>query len=700
MTTTANIQHTRMSLDHKLVFVPRRHRGETVFHLHQGNSYYRIGYREYAFVSLLDGQTTFADALALTARQAGPSALGTDEATQLYLWLLENQLGTIDSDAVVPSAKLNLAKRSPPLWNPFWLRFRLGNPDRFLAMIVPYGGWLFSAWATWLAALLVLVALGGLIVQRERLVSSAETIFYASNYLWLGLTWLLLKVVHELAHGVACRRRGCTVPAWGLVLVLLAPMAYIDVTSSWQSRSKWHRIQIACAGIQVELIIAALASIGWMVTESRLVASLLLNVAFMASVSTLVFNANPLMRFDGYYVLSDLLEVPNLHDKARRAVGGQLWRLFFGHDQQRPSRQTWFITTYGWLAAAWRIFVCVSLVLVASALFHGAGKLLAVVGIAAWWAPVIRPLAQALRQEWRDFPARFLRASLVTTAVIAIGSTALYLPIPTGLSAPAIVGYRDDINVRSLSAGFVDQVHVENGQVVRKGQLLLVLSNAEVSIAFHDVEISMQQARQRNRIAIDENRVAESQVIQRNMAALEVRRLEAQRRHTGLRILAPADGRIVSRSLDHLTGQYVEAGTLLFSIATDNRKELTVSVSQEHFDELIPRLGSRVLIRDSALRYTEGTLHRLAPRASVQLPHPAMAATEGGTLTVVATEHPHDGSTELLEPRFQGTVELSPDHASTLYCGQRVQVLLGFRRKPLLHWVIDFARAWPSQAKS
>jgi hypothetical protein len=186
-----------------------------------------------------------------------------------------------------------------------------------------------------------------------------------------------LKFFHELGHALVCHRYGGNIRETGVVIAFFAPLAYVDASSCWSFRSRWHRIHTALAGVYVELIIASLSILAWKWCDSVVLRHVLQNTIIMASVSTLLFNLNPLMKFDGYYVLSDLLQIPNLSTQANSVITELARRIFFGDSGSRPTvigQQRWVLLAYGAAAMVWRLLVTFSLLIMASVLFHGAGS--------------------------------------------------------------------------------------------------------------------------------------------------------------------------------------------------------------------------------------------------------------------------------------------------------------------------------------
>ena len=198
------------------------------------------------------------------------------------------------------------------LSNIFALRFRGIDPERILNFLNPITWWYFTLPAFILVALFGLCALTLVLVNfqefRGRL-PTFEQFFAAHNWLYLGATMAIVKVLHEFGHGLSCKRYGGECHEMGLMFLVFTPCLYCNVSDSWMLPNKWHRVFIGAAGMYVELTLAALATFGWWFSEPGLFNFLCLSVMFICSVSTLVFNGNPLLRFDGYYILMDLLEI-------------------------------------------------------------------------------------------------------------------------------------------------------------------------------------------------------------------------------------------------------------------------------------------------------------------------------------------------------------------------------------------------------
>ncbi len=689
---TLNLNCTKMQLRDDLIFSPQTHHGQVFYHIEcvESASFYRIGYAEYVFISLLDGRTTFAEGLAIAAQRLAAQSLTTQQATTIYLWLLEKGLGAFEDASgntnlfAPPTARSKTGSSAIP--NPFWIKIPLGNPDRLIRAMLPGFAWLFSPVSSALGLVLIIAAIWTTATNWDQFLSASEILFSPRNWLWMTVAWIALKVVHELAHAIACRRYGGEVREIGIAFVLFAPLAYVDVTSSWRLPSKWSRIHVAVAGIYVELLVAAAAALIWQYSESKFASHMLTNLIVMASVSTILFNANPLMRFDGYFILSDLLEIPNLYAEGSKIVHRQVTWLLFGSSarvQQIRCSRRWWVGCYGWAAAVWRIVLCVSLAIAASVLFHGAGFALSILAVAGWVGKPAWQFACGLVTRYNSSPMQVWRAlSLSSLTVVVVGLALFRMPSPATVSAPGVVEFQDVQNLRSLTGGFVREVFVVDGQHVVAGQRLLELENPEVSTSYHDLCLEIKQTEVKYLAAVDRHEAADAQIAQRQIAALTEQLSEAQYRFESLDVRAPVSGKIIRRSLEQLLGAYLPEGGPMLSIGNENSKEVIASIDQSHFDSVAPHVGQPVYIRTGSHARLTGKLVRVEPRASSRLIHPALSASEGGPLEVVPSTKGDAGQGdefELAEPCFRAVVSVPTDSATTIFSGQRTNVMIGYR---------------------
>ncbi len=701
---TVDLTRTRVSLRPDLKFNPQVYGDEVFYNIEvpSCSEYYRIGYTEYVFLSLLDGHTTFCEALAITSRTQGADAFSQQNALSLYSWLLERGIanfvddcsGAGDSGTAKKPAGAHLLHRC----NPFWIRVPFGCPDELLKRLRPFFGWLFSPSSTLIGLGIMFLAMLQVGHEWQRFQAAATTVCAPDNWLWLLLAWIVLKLCHETAHGLTCQRYGGCVRETGIIFAFFAPLAYVDVTCSWGFSSRWQRIHTAAAGMYVELLLASVAVFAWSHLESQLLSHLLYNVIVMASLSTILFNANPLMRFDGYYILSDLLNLPNLYTRSSESVQQLLVGLLVGLRNTSPAvtgHHLWTLRIYGLAATFWKLLVCATLMIAASVFFHGAGIFLAVAGMVAWFGlPAWKTLQATIRLRESD-PARLLRGGVIVGLLLVLACGVLFkLPVPFASTAPGTVELHEGCRIRSTVDGFVREVLVSDGQLVNEGDRLIILTNDELTTKLTDLELQVQQETIRRQIAMNEHDAGAACVARGNLSSLQIQLAETRKQAEGLTIVAATSGRVVARKLNDLADTYVNQGDDLLIVDDGQPRELIVSVAQQDFSLAVKQCGTSVALKIGTRAGSTGIVQRVTPRASTQLPSPALASPAGGTLPVVADSSDSENELRLTEPRFHAIIELSAGPGFHESIGERGYVRLGRSEHSLATYVYHQSAEW------
>lgn len=700
-TSTVDLTRTRIRMCDDVTFSPQVYGDEAFYHIElpSRSQFFRIGYIEYVFLSLLDGRTTFSEALAITARTQGATAFSQQQALSLYEWALTTELATFADAAARPKENAPSKKGAAEIIqkvNPFWIRIPFGRPDAVLQAIRPFAGWLFSPLATFVGMLFMLAAAVRLTWQWDEFSHSAGSVFGPDNWLWLLCAWVLLKVLHETAHGLVCQRYGGSVRETGIILAFFAPLAYVDVSSCWRFPSRWQRIHVAAAGMYMELLLASIAVFTWSTVDSNVASHLLYNIIVMASVSTLLFNANPLMRFDGYYILSDLLEIPNLYTRASESVQHLLQRILTGERTTSPvigGKHIAILRAYGIAATFWRLLICTTMLIAASVMFEGAGVLLAVVGIIAWFGLPIWKACGQIHRLFQASPLRLVRGSLIVATFCAMLSGVLFgLPVPFSTTAPGVVNLPEGFRVHAEADGFIEHIHVEGGQQVQKDELLLTLRNEEITNRLSDLVLQIRQETIRQQIAMKDHDAGLASVAKSNLKSLNQRLREARKQNDGLLIYAPVAGAVVASNLAARLQTYVHEGEDLLFVDDGRSRELRISVSQDHLALAERHLEKRVRIRIGTRPIMDGVLDRVIPRASRTLTQNSLAATEGGTLAVMAVDE-KSGDIQLTEQRFEAVATLNAD-ALGLPVGERAYVQLGTQHTSLAEHLYEHSSKW------
>lgn len=649
--------------------------------------FHRVGLPEYRLLRRFDGRTPFSEAFARAAAESGRDALREQQALSVLGWALENHLADLGGDT--PPEVLDLQRRQQlggklrQVTNLLFIRVPLGSPDAILGRMLPWLGWMcrgpfFILWLLVMAGAAVQIA-----GNWERLLSGTEGVLARDNWLWLGLVWLGLKTWHEFWHGLVCKYYGGHVREAGVLLVLFMPMGYVDATSSWAFPSKWLRMRVAAAGIYGELFVAAIAAIVWAQTGVGLVNTIAFNTMLMASTVTLLFNLNPLMRFDGYYLLADWLEMPNLGPKGRAMLARIAARFLLGWKGDTAfhagSRQDWILLLYGFAAWLWQLFILVTLLIAASVLFEGGGLIFACIALATMAISLMsRTIGKLRRRESRE-SVNWFGAAVRIVVVVGVLTAILMIPIRQPVKAPGLVRFADEVILRADAAGWVEEWLAADGQEVETGEPLVRLTNRELQTELN--RLALRHNRQVIRVRLSQI-TEEPAVVAAERATRQAYReqhAEQQAKIDSLQFTAPVAGTVMAPEQEQLRGRYIRTGEEILRLANPDHREVVVPVRQDEADAFREQLGQPVEVRltDRGVEL-EGKLERLTARAEQTLEYPELSSIGGGPLAVKATDDADAGAGELAyeyaKPYLWGTVALAESDLTRLHAGERAMV--------------------------
>jgi putative peptide zinc metalloprotease protein len=467
--------------------------------------YFRFRPEEYALLDMLDGRTSLDVLKEQFEARFPPRRITVDELSRFIATL--HRSGLVIGDRPGQGPQL-FERRRQRIWREWmaWLanimsmRFRGIDPDRILERLDPWFGWLFAPPA--IVAALVFVASALLLVLVNFDVFRAklpefQQFFAAGNWFYLAVALAVTKILHEFGHGLSCKHYGGECHEMGMMLLVFTPCLYCDVSDSWMLPSKWKRAAIGAAGMYVEVIIASIATYLWWNSHPGVFNQLCLDVMFVSSVSTILFNANPLLRYDGYYILSDVLEIPNLRQKANTILQRLASRWCLGIKQQDdpflPQRNLGLFalyavasSVYGWIVTAsiflfvWNVFKPYRLEVL--------GQILA---LGAVWGLVIRPLQGIIK--FFKVPGRRDEVKpknvAVTAAVAATLAAGIALiPLPQRVWCPTELRPRGEEMVYVTVPGRVERLAVKPGAVVKRGDELARLVNVDLDLEIADLE--------------------------------------------------------------------------------------------------------------------------------------------------------------------------------------------------------------------
>jgi putative peptide zinc metalloprotease protein len=683
-----------------------RYRGEVWYLLQDAASgrVHRFTPAARTLIAAMNGARTVEEIWGLANRALGERAPTQDQVIQLLGQLHAADL--LQSDVTPDVAELFArgerevkSRRRAAYGNPMALRIPLWDPDAFLDRARPWIELLWSRWGAlaWLAA--VVPAL--LLVPPhwpELTHNFSDRVLAIDNLLVLYLLFPVIKAFHELGHASATKAGGGEVHDMGLILLVLMPVPYVEASAATTFRSKHRRAVVGAAGMAVEVFIAALSFYAWLLVEPGLLRAALFNVMVIAGVSTILFNGNPLLRYDAYYILCDLIEMPNLGARALRYWAYLAERYALGvREAEGPiatrSEKAWFLF-YGLASSAYRVLVTVVIALFIASRFFIVGVLLA-----AWalFAMAVLPVLRGLRHVLGSPRLRKRRRRAVAVTFGSIGGAlvlALAVPLPYHSDAEGVVWLSEQAMVRAGASGFVRHLLAQPGSRVAPGDPIVQTFDPalEAMLRLNEARVDELEAAYASEFVADR---AKAQVVREKLDSARAALARAEERAGESIVRANADGVFVVPQPGDLPGRYFRRGELLGYVIGSETPLVRVVVPQEAIDAV--RLATdrvRVRLVDRPELAVEGRIVRQVPAGEAYLPSRALAVEGGGE---IATDPRDSAGPKALERMFQFDVALAGAPRPGVF-GERAYVRFEHRREPLaLRWYRDVRRLFLSR---
>ncbi len=661
--------------------------------------YFQLQDEEYFLLQRLDGTRSPQGLLEEFNRRFAPHSLTPQELASFTASLHDQGLVIADATG---QAEL-LLKRRDEQTRRAWLeratgllamRFRGVDPDAFLNALYPYVAWFFSPIV--FVAMLALIgsALGLAVSQFDVLqtrLPGLQDFFTPQNILLLSVTLAVVKVCHEMGHAFTCKHFGGECHEFGLMLLVFTPCLYVNVTDAWLIKNKWSRAAIGAGGIYVELILASVCTYLWWFSQPGLLNSICLNVMVICSVNTVIFNGNPLLRYDGYFILADLTESPNLWQQATAVVKHYFatWVLDIAPVSERllPPRNHGWLALYFVAAMCYRVFVlCTILWLLHQVLkpygAQAAVHLIALASIVGMTGPAVYRLMNFLRQPRGNRSIRWPRFWLVTLIILAVAAGVAMIPLPFRVAAPVVLEPANAARVFVSHPGVL-QNGVKYGEPVKRGDLIAELADLELSrkvvvLAGQVREQKIIVAQLYKRRVIEQGSPMKGPVADESIRAAEKKldglseALKAlERRQKQLNIVAPQAGVVMppeevrrpaaKGELAEWTGAPLQkenrgallsSQTTLCSIGDPQLQDAVLAVNQADITSVMP--GQTVAVRlDQTPGITLWGKVTAISEIDLQDPPPHLVAT--GATPVRTNER---GEKELLETMYQVRVKL------------------------------------------
>ncbi len=668
-----------------------------------GGGFYRVSEAAYAFIGLLDGRCTVDEAWKACCVQLGDDAPTQKECIDVLSRL--QYYGLLSGDQPLAAdmigrrmEEIDRRRRQRRWGGGLSVTLPLFNPDRVLGRIAYLLRPLFGVWGLAIYLLTLAIALLHLVPRHAALADQFAGVLDPTNLVWMGVIFILLRAWHEFGHAAACKALGGRCTEVGLMLVaFLFPFPYCDASSAWRFPSVRSRVIVSAAGMLFETFVAALAAILWshLSNEAASAKALLFNVMLISGVTTIVFNANPLLRYDGYYILSDLTGLANLAQRSMELSRFLLLRRVFKVASVRPPAidgmgQFWLLTGYHLLATPYRLLVTATIVLAlwTDDRYLTVGAVIAVVAACVWlvW-PALKGLGFLIGSP--TLLGRRARAATISAAAIgAVLVVLLMVPLPSPTYATGTLEPVTVEPIRPREDGFVERIFVTEGQAVRAGDAILQLRNDEAHAESLRAQADLDRARAASDAAAE--RSGAEQTIARFRVTQATETLaRATQRVEALMIRAERDGRIcpppsATTRLADLEGRFVAKGTLIGLVSATDRLVVRCLVSdRDHAyifgDQPLDRVPTTFRVKGAAGDERVAVVTRATPAATVEVAQASLTTLAGGEVQLDPSDPDKRTS---LTPQF--TVELAPTEANASWqAGLRTRVRFETPSQPL-----------------
>lgn len=630
--------------------------------------YYRWGEREHRLAMLLDGKHTLSQ-IAEEMRRAHPNVTveETDLQTTLNLFLLTGLLQT-EATAARRLHQDVKERKAARIRKTRWLgiasklisfKITLLDPDLLLLRMSRRLSFLWSRGALLVLLGMMAVSIWLLFSDAGQLTERMPDILGWQNLLILWLVMIAVKVVHEFGHGLSCKHYGGEVHEMGAMFILFSPFLFCNATDSWTFRDKKKRFIVTFGGIYLELFLAAVAAALWVITPPGLFNQVCFNVMLVCSVMTIFFNANPLMKFDGYYALSDFLEIPNLKERGDKALVSRLAGFLTGGEgiSRDPLVESakGVVLTYAVASYAWTFTIAYNILLAIGGMLQPYGLdrlaqsvagLVLLVGIVAPPLMVGMHIKNLFKQGGSDqLRSRVLRRGTLAVLTVAV---VLSIPWPVHTRTACAIDSAQRIRVTAAVDGYVRQVAVDDAQRVSSGEILAVMENPLLVTQLASLQAELGAAQAQLDAASAEGSTANLGSLRGVCAQLRSALDKMREDEKSLQLRAPSAGKVIGRDLPMLKGRLLRRGELFCEIVPDGPLVVVVALDERSAGKVGPGQKADFRLRSLPGIEFSGKVISVESIPSRTFPHEALGAHAGGTVPSSAAGQAPGGGLQTL----------------------------------------------------
>lgn len=643
--------------------------GQPTWMLHDParNAFFRLDWPTYEILSRWD----YADPALIV------EAVNRETALEITMTDIEGVAEFLDTHCLIQrsdvAGAMALAKRQADGQKAWWLtlmhrylffRVPLINPDRWLERWMVLGNVLFSRLFTIITAIVLGFSLIKVVQQWEQFQTTLLDTFTLQGILTYGLALVGVKILHELGHGFMAKRHGCRVPVMGVAFLVLFPMAYTDTNEVWKVSDRRKRLEISTAGLRVELLVAVWATALWTILPDGAIRSAVFFLASVSWVLSVFLNISPFMRFDGYFVLMDWLNFPNLHARSSALARWAIRRLLFGLDDPSPETVSAsfrrFLIVFAIFTWVYRLFLFIGIALL---VYYAFTKILGILlfAVEIYWF-ILAPIVKEAKIWWeRQDEIKAQRRARVSAMVLTIALLIFALPMPNPIGVQALLRPAQFTEIMVPDAALLQVLSVEDGQAVSAGMPLVKMMSPSVFFGRQMADQRVDTATWKYQAAsLDQERVGSPRLAneQRHSALAELQR--AERELAELSFFAPHDGIFRINNPDLNRGQWLSKDTKVGTLVDPSKGgEIVTWVDEASVARI--KMGAKARFFSSSRDgLITGEVVDIENDATDALPAPSLSSLYGGDILV----REQDG--QLVPERALYRVVIRPNRVSTI----------------------------------
>jgi len=635
----------RIHLKHHAKIHRHIYQGEIVYVLqdHVTGQFHRFFADTYQIIGLMDGKRTLQEIWELACEK-----LGDDMPTQNDIINLVSKLYNANvavADSLPDIQELDIRRRDTSrkkflqqIKSPLSIKIPLLDPENFLKVTARFVRPVFSATGIFIWLFVVLGGILLALMHWENLTSNlSDRVLVLENILLIGLTYPFVKVFHELAHAYSVKRWGGEVHEIGVMLLIFFPVPYVDATAATAFRNKYHRMLVGAAGILAEGFLAALAMILWTYTEPGAVRAVLFNVMFISGVSTLLFNGNPLLRFDAYYVLADFLEIPNLSTRSNHHIGYLVKRYILGVAESistaRTKNEAYWLASYSVLAFLYRLFITLAITLFVSSKYFIFGI---IIGVWFIYIAVILPLMKVISKPLTDPQLKERSHKIYFACALGAGFLSMIIflmPVPLATETEGVIWVSEQAQIYAEENGFIKKIVAGTNEYVEENETIISMENEDLHTKVRVLQAQVKEALALYEANITDKNLAE--VLRGDYQYVLSQYERAKDRQKQLEIVARYSGTLIIPEHENLTGRFVGRGKILGYIVDYKKLPINVMVGKNDIERVINNTN------DIEVRFVShledvyaGFITRIMPAASKNLVSPVLSVGGGGLIAL------------------------------------------------------------------